>query len=71
MNEQLGSLLFDLAHQLSFYLDSSALQVICHQAVQFGTLCGLSCFALVMWQPCMGPVNKGSIVERFCSDLDC
>jgi len=24
-----------------------------------------------MWQPCMGPVNKGSIVERFCSDLDC
>jgi len=28
-------------------------------------------FALVMWQPCMGPVNKGSIVERFCSDLDC
>ena len=22
-----------------------------------------------MWQPCMGPMNKGSIVERFCSDL--
>jgi len=30
---------------------------------------GFHAIALVMWQSCMGPVNKGSIVERFCSDL--
>ena len=28
LNEQLGSLLVDLAHQLSFYLDSPVLQII-------------------------------------------
>ena len=32
---------------------------------------GFRAIALVCWQPCMGPMNKGSIVERFCSDLDC
>ena len=30
---------------------------------------GFDAIALVCWQPCMGPMNKGSIVERFCSDL--
>jgi len=30
---------------------------------------GFHAIGLVMWQPCMGPMNKGSIVERFCSDL--
>jgi len=28
LNKQLGSLLVDLAHQLSFYLDASILQII-------------------------------------------
>jgi len=39
LNEQLGSLLLDLAHQLSFYLDSTALFKILANSLLIGRSC--------------------------------